>query len=220
MIPPQQCSSHVTAVSVQTHKGSAKTPIRESPSAVTRSKLNTIFAFSCCWQRETILSVLTLCSRVNPCSDWGMKETNALWGCRKSLWSLWLWWMQWRCQCKKRGGLWIWEFDQMCLVMNEYSLQVSLPGGTGHLPLIQHPLTSRSLSNRKGMIYHLWIFWDSLKTSALGQREEKQQQDDERQEWTVAVQRPQTGKERPRCRQAAGGDQVSEEGQSPGRTQH
>lgn len=72
MIPPQQCSSHITAVSVQTHKGSAKTPIRESPSAVTRSKLNTIFAFSCCWQRETILSVLTLCSRVNPCSDWGI----------------------------------------------------------------------------------------------------------------------------------------------------
>lgn len=108
----------------------------------------------------------------------------------------------------------------MCLVMNKYSLQVSLPGGTGHLPLIQHPLTSRSLSNRRGMIYHLWISWDSsgLKTTALGQREEKQQQDGERQEWTMSVQRPHPGKDNP-GEDSFRGEQVSSKGQSLGRAQ-
>lgn len=79
--------------------------------------------------------------------------------------------------------VWIWEFDQMCLVMNKCSLQVSLPGGTGRLPLIQHPLTSRSSSNRRVDLPFVNLLGQQwFENSALGQREEKQQQDGERQE--------------------------------------
>jgi len=46
----------------------------------------------------------------------------------------------------------------MCVAMNKCSLQVSLPGGTGHFS--PEPASSGfcgNLSDKKSVSYHLWI---------------------------------------------------------------
>lgn len=94
----------------------------------------------------------------------------------------------------------------MCLVMKKCSLKQSLSHGTGHLsPEPAYSSFCGNLSDRRGMSYHLWISWNSsgLKPlTDLGQREGKQQRDEERQEQTTAMQRTEAEKNRARWWQA------------------
>lgn len=89
------------------------------------------------------------------CSDWRISEGwkgQTFLGCRDNLW-------QWRCQCRKRGSLCIYEFEQeISLVMNKYSLHVSLPGGSGQSASSGFP---GSLNGRGGPSYQLQISWVS-----------------------------------------------------------
>lgn len=137
-----------------------------------RAKLNSIFAFSYCWQRvfpiTDILSALTLFSTVTPHLVCGISvgwEGQLYFQVAGNTCDFCA------CHCCNRGvsagrgEACEFLFDQeMCLVMNKYSLQVSLPDGSGHCcPLSKQASSSfhGNLSSKGGTSYQMRFSWVS-----------------------------------------------------------